>query len=70
MEKEIRQICTELNNGQIAVVQATEKLLDLFSVSDMLILTPKDAELFFNEVMNPKKANEALKKSMLKFITR
>ena len=33
MEKEIRQICTELNNGQIAVVQATEKLLDLFSVS-------------------------------------
>jgi uncharacterized protein (DUF1778 family) len=70
MEKEIRQICTELNNGQIAVVQATEKLLDLFSVSDMLILTPKDAELFFNEVMNPKKANEALKKAMLKFITR
>jgi uncharacterized protein (DUF1778 family) len=69
MEKEIRQICTELNNGQIAVVQATEKLLDLFSVSDMLILTPKDAELFFNEVMNPKKANEALKKAMLKFIT-
>ncbi len=34
MEKEIRQICTELNNGQIAVVQATEKLLDLFSVSN------------------------------------
>lgn len=34
MEKEIREICTELNDGQIAVVQATEKLLDLFSVSN------------------------------------
>ena len=44
--------------------------LTLTGVSDMLILTPKDAELFFNEVMNPKKANEALKKAMLKFITR
>jgi len=32
MEKEIKQICTELNDGKIAVVQATEKLLDLFSV--------------------------------------
>jgi hypothetical protein len=44
--------------------------ITLTDVSDMLILTPKDAELFFNEVMNPKKANEALKKAMLKFITR
>ncbi len=33
MEKEIKEICTELNDGKIAVVQATEKLLDLFSVS-------------------------------------
>ncbi len=33
MEKEIREICTELNDEKIAVVQATEKLLDLFSVS-------------------------------------
>jgi len=32
MEKEIREICTELNDGKIAVVQATEKLLNLFSV--------------------------------------
>jgi len=44
--------------------------LTLTDVSSMLILTPKDAELFFNEIMNPKKANEALKKAMLKFITR
>jgi len=34
MEDEIKQICTELNDGQIAVVQATEKLLDLFNVSN------------------------------------
>ena len=47
-----------------------EKQLTLTDVSGMLILTPKDAELFLNEVMNPKKANEALKKAMLKFITR
>lgn len=33
MKKEIKEICTELNDGKIAVVQATEKLLDLFSVS-------------------------------------
>ena len=46
------------------------KLLPIPVVSDMLILTPKDAELFFNELMNPKEANEAFKKAMLKFITR
>jgi len=32
MKKQIKEICTELNDGKIAVVQATEKLLDLFSV--------------------------------------
>jgi len=32
MKEEIKEICTELNDGKIAVVQATEKLLDLFSV--------------------------------------
>lgn len=49
--------------------QIVEKLT-IPVVSSMLILTPKDAEIFFNEVMNPKHANEALKKAMLKFITR
>lgn len=44
--------------------------LSLSDVSGKLILTPKDAEVFFNEIMNPKDANEALKKAMLKFITR
>ena len=33
MKEEIKEICTELNDGKIAVVQATEKLLNLFSVS-------------------------------------
>jgi hypothetical protein len=51
-------------------VEWLEEQLILTDVSSMLILTPKDAELFFNEIMNPKKANEALKKAMLKFITR
>ncbi len=39
MEKEIREICTELNDGKIAVVQATEKLLNLFSVSVCFTVT-------------------------------
>jgi hypothetical protein len=50
--------------------EALEKQLILSGVSSMLILTPKDAEVFFNEIMNPKEANKALKKAMLKFITR
>ena len=33
MKKQIRQICTDLNDGKIAASQATEQLLDLFSVS-------------------------------------
>jgi len=32
MKEQIRKICTQLNDGQIAVTQATEQLLDLFSV--------------------------------------
>lgn len=46
------------------------KKLTIPVVSDTLILTPRDAEIFFNEIMNPKEANDALKKAMLKFITR
>lgn len=53
-----------------AYLEKIKKALNIPDVSDMLILTTKDAELFFNEVMNPKEANEALKKAMLKFITR
>ena len=56
--------------GYMMAINDIKEQLTLTDVSDMLILTPKDAELFFNEVMNPKKANEALKKAMLKFITR
>lgn len=31
MEKEIYKICTQLNDGQIAVTEATEQLLEMFS---------------------------------------
>ena len=34
MKDKINIICTELNDGKIAVVQATEKLFDLYSVSN------------------------------------
>jgi len=51
-------------------INELERKLTLTDVSDTLILTPKDAKVFFNEIMNPKDANEALKKAMLKFITR
>jgi len=33
MKDKINKICTELNHGKIAVVQATEQLFDLYSVS-------------------------------------
>ena len=52
MEKEIRQICTELNNGQIAVVQATEKLLDLFGVSKRCL---SDIEIEYKHPTGKKK---------------
>lgn len=52
------------------ILNAMREQFLLHNVSDTLILTPKDAEVFFNEIMNPKDANEALKKAMLKFITR
>jgi uncharacterized protein (DUF1778 family) len=58
----------EYSNKLIKEAQAQQLILS--GVSSMLILTPKDAEVFFNEIMNPKEANKALKKAMLKFITR
>jgi hypothetical protein len=58
-----------LNHLAFLMEKYHQEQLSIAAVSGMLILTPKDAELFFNEAMNPKKANEALKKAMLKFIT-
>ena len=36
MKEQIYKICTQLNDGQIAVTEATEQLLDLFAVSGSL----------------------------------
>ena len=52
MKEEIREICTELNDGQIAVVQATEKLLDLFSVSQQRELLLAFLEFYHNPKYN------------------
>jgi uncharacterized protein (UPF0210 family) len=60
----------ELKKDLAEQIFQIEQELSIPIVSDRLVLTPKDAEVFFNEVMNPKEANEALKKAMLKFITR
>jgi hypothetical protein len=38
MKEEIYKICTQLNDGQIAVTQAQEQLLLLFSVSKRHLL--------------------------------
>lgn len=38
MKEKIRKICAQLNDGQIAASQATEQLLDLFSVSKRALL--------------------------------
>lgn len=43
MKKEIIEICTELNDGKIAVTQATEKLLDLF-IFRLSLLAEKAAD--------------------------
>lgn len=55
------------------LTEFAEHQVKLFAIpvgSCTLILTPNDLDIFFNEVMNHKEANEALKKAMLKFITR
>jgi hypothetical protein len=45
MKDKINKICTELNDGKIAVVQATEQLFDLYSVSNR-------RELLIGYIMN------------------
>ena len=43
MKDKINKICTELNDGKIAVVQATEQLFDLYGVGNSTIID----ELFY-----------------------
>jgi hypothetical protein len=38
MKEEIYKICTQLNNGQIDITQATEQLLDLFAISNSALI--------------------------------
>jgi hypothetical protein len=38
MKEKIYKICTQLNDGQIAVTEATEQLLDLFAVSNSALI--------------------------------
>ena len=59
MKEEIYKICTKLNDGQIAVVEAQEQLLDLFDVSGsaLIINNMKRVQLFntmesFEEFIN------------------
>jgi hypothetical protein len=68
----VKWLETELINTKkkLLIQRVSDTLVFIQRVSDTLILTPKDAEIFFNEIMNHKEANDALKKSMLKFITR
>ena len=59
--------CIENNDVNTATnrimefIRDEKEALTLTDASDTLILTPKDAELFFNKVMNPKEANEDLR---------
>ncbi len=52
MEDKINKICTELNDGKIAVVQATEKLFDLFNVSKCFNLEIKDRDIATIEALH------------------
>ena len=45
-----------------------KELLEFIDKLEELTLTSNDAEVFFNEIMNPKEANEALKEAMKKFV--
>jgi len=47
MKDKINKICTELNDGKIAVVQATDQLFDLYSVSQQRELL-EDYQHFIN----------------------
>lgn len=38
MKEEIYKICTQLNDGQISVTEATQQLLDLFAVSNSALI--------------------------------
>ena len=38
MKEKIYKICTQLNDGQIAVTEATEQLLDLFAVRNSALI--------------------------------
>ena len=67
---DINRLGLEPKMYEDVINEAIQQALTIHHVSDTLILTPKDAEVFFNEIMNPKDANEALKKAMLKFINR
>jgi hypothetical protein len=49
MKQQIYKICTQLNDGQIAVTEATEQLLDLFAVSGSF--SQKDMENFAAKCM-------------------
>lgn len=42
MKEEINRICTQLNDGQICVAEATEQLLLLLSVKEVTKQLPED----------------------------
>ena len=64
MKDKINKICTELNDGKIAVVQATEQLFDLYSVVNCVyVVTERDnygEQLFKGVFANKEKAIEYL----------
>lgn len=70
MKDKINKICTELNDGKIAVVQATEQLFDLYSVVNCVyVVTERDnyGEQLFRQVFaKEEQAIEYLDKQGLK----
>ena len=47
MKEQIYKICTQLNDGQIAVTEATEQLLDLFAVSGSLRFSEREVDFAY-----------------------
>ena len=71
MKDKINKICTELNDGKIAVVQATEQLFDLYSVtprfSVSLVYQNPTANMLRTLVTDANSKEEALGKAIQYF---
>ena len=66
MKNKINKICTELNDGKIAVVQATEQLFDLYSVSQQRELLDLLTEIANSDTLYSNTRHRMIARKLLK----